>query len=117
MSICAKGVSTGVHNIAFSLSPDRFRAFDLVFFLLFFLFWCNDGPHEKGDDKMGCRTGWGRVVTVKGTRVGQDGVASFAFYHGVFHDFNGVADGGCWHIVREMQRWKGSTFWCPLTDM
>jgi hypothetical protein len=40
--------------------------------------------HIKGDDKMGCRTGWGRVVTVKGTRVGQDAVASFAFYHGVF---------------------------------
>jgi hypothetical protein len=31
MSICAKGVSRGVHNIAFSLSPDRFRAFDLFF--------------------------------------------------------------------------------------
>ena len=32
MSICAKGVSRGVHNIAFSLSPDRFRAFDLFLF-------------------------------------------------------------------------------------
>jgi hypothetical protein len=32
MFICAKGVSTGVHNIAFLLLPDRFRAFDLVFF-------------------------------------------------------------------------------------
>jgi hypothetical protein len=31
MSICAKGVSRGVHNIAFLLSPDRFRAFDLFF--------------------------------------------------------------------------------------
>jgi len=32
VSICAKGVSRGVHNIAFSLSPDLFRAFDLFFF-------------------------------------------------------------------------------------
>jgi hypothetical protein len=32
MSVCAKGVSRGVHNIAFSVSPDRFRAFDLLFF-------------------------------------------------------------------------------------
>jgi hypothetical protein len=32
MSVCAKGVGRGVHNIAFSLSPDRFRAFDLLFF-------------------------------------------------------------------------------------
>ncbi len=32
MSVCAKGVSRGVHNIAFSVSPDRFRAFDLFFF-------------------------------------------------------------------------------------
>jgi hypothetical protein len=32
MSICAKGVSTGVHNIAFLLLPDHFRAFDLFFF-------------------------------------------------------------------------------------
>jgi hypothetical protein len=31
VSICAKGVSRGVHNIAFSLSPDLFRAFDLFF--------------------------------------------------------------------------------------
>jgi len=35
MSICAKRVSRGVHNIAFSLSPDRFRAFDLFFFGVF----------------------------------------------------------------------------------
>jgi hypothetical protein len=34
MSICAKGVGKGVHNIAFSLSRDRFRAFDLFFFAL-----------------------------------------------------------------------------------
>jgi type II secretory pathway component PulJ len=27
-------VSRGVHNIAFLLSPDRFRVFDLVFFIL-----------------------------------------------------------------------------------
>ena len=33
MSICAKGVSRGVHNIAFLLSPDRFRAFTFVFFI------------------------------------------------------------------------------------
>jgi hypothetical protein len=32
MSVWAKGVSRGVHNIAFLLSPDRFRAFDLLFF-------------------------------------------------------------------------------------
>jgi hypothetical protein len=31
VSIFAKGVSRGVHNIAFLLSPDRFRAFDLYF--------------------------------------------------------------------------------------
>lgn len=31
VSICAKGVSRGVHNIAFSLSPDNFRAIDLFF--------------------------------------------------------------------------------------
>jgi hypothetical protein len=89
-------VSTGVHNIAFSLSPDRFRAFDLVFFFSFFSFFCSSGAmtaHIKGDDKMGRRTGCGRVVTVKGTRAGQGAVASFAFYHGVFHDSNGVADG------------------------
>jgi hypothetical protein len=49
--------------------------------------------HIKGDDKMGRRTGCGRVVTVKGTRAGQGAVASFAFYHGVFHDSNGVANG------------------------
>src|ERR1700755_1255501 len=41
MSVCAKGVSRGVHNIAFLLSPDHFRAFDL-FFLSFF-FW----PHPQ----------------------------------------------------------------------
>jgi hypothetical protein len=29
MSICAKVMSRGVHNIAFSLSPDDFWAFDL----------------------------------------------------------------------------------------
>ena len=34
VSICAKGVSRGVHNIAFLLSPDGFRAFNLVFFTL-----------------------------------------------------------------------------------
>jgi hypothetical protein len=34
MSVWAKGVSRGVHNIAFLLSPDRFRAFDLYFFWL-----------------------------------------------------------------------------------
>jgi len=39
MSICAKRVSRGVHNIAFSLSPDRFRAFDL-FFLGFLADFC-----------------------------------------------------------------------------
>lgn len=39
MSICAKGVSRGVHNIAFSLSPDRFRAFDLFFLHIFDLWW------------------------------------------------------------------------------
>src|SRR6266436_4971026 len=38
MSICAKGVSRGVHNIAFLLSPDRFRAFDLFFFFSLALF-------------------------------------------------------------------------------
>ena len=32
VSIFAKGVSRGVHNIAFLLSPDRFCAFDLYFF-------------------------------------------------------------------------------------
>lgn len=32
VSIFAKGVSKGVHNIAFLLSPDRFRVFDLKFF-------------------------------------------------------------------------------------
>jgi hypothetical protein len=32
VSIFAKGVSKGVHNIAFSLWPDHFRAFDLKFF-------------------------------------------------------------------------------------
>ena len=32
VSVFAKGVSKGVHNIAFSLWPDRFRAFDLYFF-------------------------------------------------------------------------------------
>ena len=37
MSVCAKGVSRGVHNIAFLLSPDRFGAFDLFFF----------GPHPQ----------------------------------------------------------------------
>src|SRR5580693_9293969 len=31
VSICAKGVSTGVHNIAFSLSPDCFCENDLLF--------------------------------------------------------------------------------------
>jgi len=36
MSIRAKGVSRGVHNIAFLLSPDHFHAFDLVFFSFFF---------------------------------------------------------------------------------
>jgi hypothetical protein len=29
VSIWAKGVSRGVHNIAFSVSPDLFRIFDL----------------------------------------------------------------------------------------
>jgi hypothetical protein len=33
VSICAKRVSRGAHNIAFLLSPDRFRAFDLFFSL------------------------------------------------------------------------------------
>jgi hypothetical protein len=33
MSIFAKGVSRGVHNIAFLLSPDRFCAFTLFFLL------------------------------------------------------------------------------------
>jgi len=32
VSIFAKGVSKGVHNIAFLLSPDCFRPFDLYFF-------------------------------------------------------------------------------------
>src|SRR6267142_370469 len=32
VSICAKGVSRGIHNIAFLLSPDDFRADDLLFF-------------------------------------------------------------------------------------
>lgn len=41
MSICAKGVSRGVHNIAFLLSPDRFRAFDL------FLFFCMANKLEQ----------------------------------------------------------------------
>jgi hypothetical protein len=36
MSISAKGVSRGVHNIAFSLLRDHFRALDLVFFFGFF---------------------------------------------------------------------------------
>ena len=31
VSICAKGVSRGVHNIAFLVSPDDFRAYDLFF--------------------------------------------------------------------------------------
>lgn len=35
MSICAKVMSRGVHNIAFSLSPDGFWAFDSVFFSTF----------------------------------------------------------------------------------
>src|ERR1700733_10004476 len=39
MSVCAKGVSRGVHNIAFSVSPDRFRAFDSFFFFFFFFFF------------------------------------------------------------------------------
>jgi len=40
MSICAKGVSRGVHNIAFLLSPDCFCTFDLCFVFenFFFLF-------------------------------------------------------------------------------
>lgn len=46
MSVCAKGVSRGVHNIAFSLSPDRFRAFDLFFFLSFGLGWASWRPSK-----------------------------------------------------------------------
>jgi hypothetical protein len=34
MSIFAKGVSRGVHNIAFSLLPDHFHALDFDFFRL-----------------------------------------------------------------------------------
>ena len=77
----------------------RFHCRLIVFVRLtwfFFSFSCSSGAmtaHIKGDDKMGRRTGCGRVVTVKGTRAGQGAVASFAFYHGVFHDSNGVANG------------------------
>jgi hypothetical protein len=69
MSICAKGVSRGVHNIAFLLSPDRFRAFDLFFLL------------KKGTTKNSVGRGIGGD-SVRG--VNQDAVASFAFYHSVF---------------------------------
>lgn len=51
MSICAKGVSTGVHNIAFLLLPDHFRAFDLFFF------WHILGCNEKGTTKKGAELG------------------------------------------------------------
>jgi hypothetical protein len=56
MSVCAKGVSRGVHNIAFSVSPDRFRAFDFVLFFSSFaleganLFWLQttiEGRQER----------------------------------------------------------------------
>jgi hypothetical protein len=80
VSICAKGVSTGVHNIAFSLSPDRFRAFDLFFFFGAMT------VHIKGfDQKVAEQDGdrGGIMATVKGTHVKQDAVAeAFAFYHG-----------------------------------
>ena len=36
VSIFAKGVSRGVHNIAFLLSPDRFCTFDLYFFSMMY---------------------------------------------------------------------------------
>jgi hypothetical protein len=61
-------VSTGVHNIAFSLSPDHFRTFDLVFFSHFFFFfsfggagarWAMTVSHERVQPKS-CRTGWGQ---------------------------------------------------------
>ena len=42
VSICAKGVSRGVHNIAFLLSPDLFRVFDLCFLLM-----CTTGPSYR----------------------------------------------------------------------
>jgi hypothetical protein len=59
VSICAKGVSRGVHNIAFLLSPDDFRANDLFFFCprraLGVLVTCKQLKHHsetsKGDDK------------------------------------------------------------------
>jgi hypothetical protein len=56
-------VSTGVHNIAFLLSPDRFHAFDLFFF-----------GHKTACLHKWVRMGTG-VVTAKGTRVEQDAVA------------------------------------------
>ena len=68
MSVCAKGVSRGVHNIAFSVSPDRFRAFD---FVLFFFFFCigRGKPflvtnHHWGTSRTIANRYWGMLRTI-----------------------------------------------------
>jgi hypothetical protein len=74
VSICAKGVSRGVHNIAFLLSPDDFRAIDLVFFTM----KCSEclaskNQSIKGDNEHidnDSKDGWTLALTIWGLKSG-----------------------------------------------